>query len=344
MVKMKLRIGNRLIGENEPVYIVAEIGKNYNGDLNIARELIRKAAFFGADAVKFQSFRAKTVIRKETDKYAHVKESAYGMHKRLELSKSDHEELFEYAKKFQIEWFSTPEDLNRVDLLDKLGVRMFKIASLDLTHYDLLKKIASKGKPIFMSTGMATLQEISKAVSIITKINNKLAILHCVSNYPPKDENVDLNFIQCLREKYSHPIGYSDHTIGIEAPIAAVALGAKIIEKHITLDKLMEGPDHKLAADIKEFEEMVKGIRRIEKMVGCYYKTISQDELEMRSVVKRKIVAKKNIPRGTVLTKNLIEAKISKEGVGIQNLEKFLGKKLKRAIKEDQPILLGDVK
>jgi len=346
--KREMRIGQKEINDND-VYIIAEIGKNYNGDINLAKRLIEIAAECGVDAVKFQSIRADSLIIRDMPKVAHIKEtvaeSNYEMHKKFELSLEEHIYLSQVAKQNGLEFFSTPEDLEMVDLLEKVGVNVYKVASLDLTFIPLLEKIASKRKPVIVSTGMATIDEIAEVVSFFKRRigDSELALLHCVSNYPPKDENLNLNFIRTLKRTFALPIGYSDHSIGIEASIAAAALGACIIEKHITLEKTLPGPDHRISADPQELALLVKGVRRVKKMLGSETKVISSDEMEMRKNVRRKVVAEKDLKEGMFITMDSIGFKISPVGLDARQYSIILGKKVKRDIKKDEPITTEDI-
>lgn len=307
------------------VYVIAEIGVNHNGSIDIAKKMIDCAKEAGVDAVKFQSFTSeKEKIRnaplaeyqKKNTSYA----DAFEMSKKLELSLEEHIELKKYCDQKSIIFLSTGFDKDNVDLLEKLGVEVFKIPSGEINNFPLIKHIALKNKPIILSTGMATLAEIDECIRYIRSYNNeKLTILHCVSLYPCDFDKLNLNFISTLQQIYSDcEIGFSDHSIGEEASIAAVALGAKMIEKHITLDKKMEGPDHKASMDCDELKHFVKAIRNIEKAMGSNLKMISNEEMEVRRVSRKSIVIERNIKKGEIFTTENLS--IKKPGYGIPSI------------------------
>jgi len=260
VMKRTIIIEHRKVGPGQPVFIVAEAGINHGGDVETAKKMIKEAAECGVDAIKFQTY----ITEKRTDK----KSPIYGVLKKCELDKDEFRELFFFAKKHKIIFFSTPFDKESVDLLAALPVPVFKVASFYIVNLGLLEYMATKNRPIIASTGMANTKEISQAVKIFEKHGVDYALLHCVSAYPTKEEDVNLRIMTALREKFKCVVGYSDHTLNIKVPIYSVALGASILEKHFTLDKNLEGPDHKLSADPGDFKKMVSEIRQLEKVLG----------------------------------------------------------------------------
>lgn len=339
----KIRIVGKLVGEGEPCFIVAEAGVNHNGDINLAKKLIDAAKNAGSDAVKFQAFRAERVVTKYAEKAKYQKETTspnkpqYDMIKRLELKDEDFRELFDYAAKNNVIFLSSAFDKGSVDLLDDLGVPAFKVASGEITNFPLIKHIAEKNKPIILSTGMSTLGEIEDALGVIREKGAKnIVLLHCVTSYPAKIEDANLRVIETLRRRFKLPIGFSDHTLGITIPIAAVALGAVLIEKHFTLDRDLPGPDHKASLEPSELKDMISAIRDVEKALGDGIKRLTEDEERIKKVVRRSIVAKVNIPKGAVITEDMLD--IKRPGIGIEPkyLSKIIGKRAKRDIEPDE--------
>jgi N-acetylneuraminate synthase/N,N'-diacetyllegionaminate synthase len=297
--------------------IIAEAGVNHNGDLNTAKELIDVAKEAGADYVKFQTFKAETIVSKNAKKANYQikntndNDSQFKMLKNLELSNSDHEILINYCKKKNIQFFSTAFDLDGVDYLDSLGLQMFKIPSGEITNYPYLKAVAKKNKPIILSTGMATLLEIEEALNILLKNGaqkEEVIILHCNSAYPTPLEDVNLKAMLSIRDAFGVKIGYSDHSEGIEVSIAAVALGAIVIEKHFTLDRNFQGPDHKSSLEPDELKSMIKSIRNIEIAIsGNGKKEPSKSEKKNIDIVRKSIYLKTNMIKGQKLKEdNLI--------------------------------------
>lgn len=322
-------------------FIIAEAGVNHNGNINLAKKLVDKACEAGVDAIKFQTFKAENLVTKEAPKAEYQKNttgngSQFEMLKKLELSFEDHISLKNYCTEKGIIFISTPFDFESVDLLEKIDVPIYKVSSGDLTNLPLLKYIANKNKPIILSTGMANLGEVEEAVEAIYKIGNKnLILLHCTSNYPTAYEDVNLRAMVTMKEAFKLPIGYSDHTIGIEVPIAAVTLGAKVIEKHFTLDKTMDGPDHVASLEPDKLKMMVDGIRNIEKAMGDGIKRCRKNEEKSKFVSRKSIVAKLDIKKGQVITKELLDYKRPSNGLSPEFTDQILGKKAKVEIKRD---------
>jgi N,N'-diacetyllegionaminate synthase len=308
-----IRVANKLIGPGQPVFMIAEAGVNHNGDLKMARALIDVAAEAGADAVKFQTFRADLLTTPDAPKAEYqlqttgAAESQLEMLRGLELSAEAHRELQSYCHERGVIFLSTPFDEAAVDLLDELGVPAFKISSGDLTNSPLLEYVASKGKPVILSTGMSELSELIEAVSILnTGGCENPVLLHCVSNYPADASEVNLRAMQTMRSAFDVPVGFSDHTEGIDVALAAVALGACVIEKHFTLDRTLPGPDHRASLEPAELASLVRSIRRVESALGNGRKVPAASEIETAKVARRSLVAARDIPAGATLERDMV--------------------------------------
>ena len=329
------------------VYIIAEAGVNHNGDLNMAKALIQKAYEAGADAVKFQTFKAKNLASKTALKANYQKQttdinqSQYEMLKALELSFNDHIELIKHAKKFGIEFLSTAFDIDSANMLYELGVKTFKIPSGEITNLPLLRTIAKFQKPIILSTGMATMSEIDSALGILkqyTKLEN-ITILHANTQYPTPFCDVNLKAMNSIGAEFGVKFGYSDHTLGIYVPIAAVALGASVIEKHFTLDKSLNGPDHKASLEPNELKMMVEGIRAIEIALGDGIKRPSPSEIENINIARKSIVAKCDIKKGEILNEqNITTKRATPPGISPMKWDEIIGQVAKKDYKEDEII------
>lgn len=344
-MQKNIKIQGKNIGVNEPVFVIAEAGVNHNGNVILAKKLIDAAASAGADAVKFQTFIAEEVVSINAPKAEYQKlttdtsESQFDMIKKLELSQEDHQILIEYAGHKNLTFISTPFDEKSVDLLMRLGVPLIKIGSGEITNYPFLKYIAKKDIPIILSTGMSTLEEVAEAVSVIESAGcEDLILLHCTSNYPARIDDCNLLVMKTMEEAFKLPVGYSDHTPGIAIPIAAAALGACVIEKHFTLDRNLPGPDHKASLEPDEFEEMVKSIRKVERALGSPVKAPVEAELEVRNIARRSIVAKVDIPKGTVISADMLAFKRPGIGLPPKNANLLIGKTVKRIIYKDEII------
>jgi N,N'-diacetyllegionaminate synthase len=335
----KVKIGNKTIGDGEDVFVIAEAGVNHNGNIGLAKKLIDVAIDAGADAVKFQTFKADNVVAPDAPTADYQKENTglnnqYKLIKEMELSSDDFKELAEYSKSQGILFLSSPFDKESVDLLDKIGVPIFKIASGEITNYPLVEYIARKGKPIILSTGMSSLGEIEAALEIIRmKGVNEVVLLHCVTSYPALIEDSNLKVIHTLKHAFKIPVGFSDHTIGIAASLVAVALGACIIEKHFTLDKILPGPDHSMSLDPEELKELVNSVRSVEKALGDGIKRLMPAEAEIQKVARRSIVSTVYIPKGTIIDENMISIKRPAGGIEPKYCDLAIGKKAKRDIK-----------
>ena len=312
--------------ENKRCFIIAEAGVNHNGDIGLAYKLIDAAKEAGVDCIKFQTFKTEKVISKNTEMASYQKENLqnkdtqYEMVKKLELSYENFKDLKNYCQKVGIQFLSTPDEEESLDfLVDKLNMEIIKVGSGELTNYPYLKKIALKNKEIIISTGMSNLSEIERALECIRKYNNKEIIaLHCTTNYPCPMEEVNLLAMNTIKEAFKIKVGYSDHTLGIEVPIAAVALGAEVIEKHFTLDKNMEGPDHRASLDPTELKLMVKSIRNIEKALGDGVKKPNKSEELIKKVVRRRVIIARDLEKGHILTEEDLEYKRANNGIEVE--------------------------
>ncbi|REJ27593.1 MAG: N-acetylneuraminate synthase [Caldibacillus debilis] len=343
----KQKINAVVNGESNSTYIIAEIGVNHNGDINLALKMIDAAYEAGADAVKFQSFKSDKLVSRFAEKakyqqdHTGTNETQLEMLKKLELSPEDHLIIKEYCAKKDIDFLSTPFDEETAIFLKEIGIHAYKVGSGDLTNIPFLRKIDEFGLPIILSTGMSNLGEIEEALEVINK--SSIALLHCTSSYPAPVEDINLRAMVTIQKAFNKVVGYSDHTEGIEIALAAVALGARIIEKHFTLDKNLPGPDHKASLEPHEFKQLVKSIRIVEKSLGDGVKRCMPSEENTKEVARKSLVVSQNLKPGDILTrKNLA---IKRPGTGIQpkDYNLLLGKTVKREVKQDQVLTWDDV-
>jgi N-acetylneuraminate synthase/N,N'-diacetyllegionaminate synthase len=338
---------------NSRVIIIAEAGVNHNGDYENAKKLILAASNAGADYVKFQTFKADKLVSKDTKKadyqLANSKEDGdtqYEMLKKLEMSEAWHYELIKYANECGIKFLSTGFDEESIDFLDSLNIDFFKIPSGEITNKPFMKHIARKGKPIILSTGMANLEEISDAIRVLNEngiSNNELTVLHCNTEYPTPMSDVNLKAMCFLKEEFKINIGYSDHTLGIEVPIAAVALGAKVIEKHFTLDKKMKGPDHKASLDPYELKHMVNAIRNIEiAITGSGIKKVTQSEMKNIQVARKSIHLNNFISAGDFIQEKDLIMKRPGTGISPMQIDLVIGKKVVKDLPENHMLNFKD--
>lgn len=328
-------------------YIIAEAGVNHNGSFENAKRLIEVAKESGADAIKFQTFVSEQIVSYDAAKAEYQikltdkNESQFEMLKRLELSFDEFKRLKEYCDKIEIEFLSSAFDLQSVDFLHEIGMERWKIPSGEITNRPYLEKIAKMRQPVILSTGMSTIEEISEALTIFEEFkSNQITLLHCTTEYPTPLDEVNLKAMELLFEEFNYPIGYSDHTMGILVPIGAVALGATVIEKHFTLDKTMEGPDHKASLEPHELKEMVNQIRNIEKALGIKIKEPSYSELKNKLVARKSIVASTNINVGDVFSIQNITVKRPGTGISPMRWYDVLGQKAKRSYRKDELIII----
>lgn len=346
-----ISIGKRVIGPEAPVFIIAEAGVNHNGKLDMAKRLVEVAAEAGADAIKFQTFKAEKVVSLSAPKAAYQKdttdptESQLDMVRSLELSYEAFREIKDYCDQKGILFMSTPFDEDSADFLESLNVPVFKIPSGEITNHPLIEYIARKGKPIIMSTGMSYLSEVDKAVRLIQGVgNNQLVLLHCVSNYPANLIDVNLRAMQTLQIAFQVPVGYSDHTLGIEAALAAVALGACVIEKHFTLDKQLPGPDHKASLKPEELRAMVSGIRKVEQAMGDGRKVPARSEEDTRHVARRSLALKENVFEEEVIQAEMLTALRPADGIPPNLFSLVVGRKAAHPLKAGTILQWRDLK
>ena len=327
--------------------IIAEAGVNHNGDINIAKKLIDAAADAKADYVKFQTFKANKLVTKSAAKAAYQKKNSgniggqFEMLKKLELSEDDHKKLIKYCARKQIKFLSTAFDFESVDLLKELGISLGKIPSGEITNLPYLRKMAQSFSEIILSTGMATMEEIKAALDVLIDCGirkNQITILHCNTEYPTPMSDVNLLAMLHIKKEFDVNIGYSDHTLGIEVPVAAVALGASVIEKHFTLDRKMDGPDHVASLEPSELISMVKAIRNIEMALGDGIKKPSPSELKNKIVARKSIVALKQIKQGELFSENNLIVKRPGNGILPMQWDEVIGKKAKKDFEEDELI------
>ncbi len=330
--------------------IIAEAGVNHNGYLDIAKHLVDSAVDAGVDIIKFQTFKASKLVKKDAKQAEYQKknigdgnDSQYDMLKKLELSKEDHEELVAYCNHKGIRFWSTAFDLDSLDYLHSLNLGLWKIPSGEITNYPYIRKIAQYGEPVIMSTGMCNELDIHNALDVLIKFGlpkEKITILHCNTQYPTPFEDVNLKAMLTIQKDFDVNIGYSDHTRGIEVPIAAVALGATVIEKHFTLDRNMPGPDHKASLEPNELKDMVSAIRNIEQALGDGEKKVSASEQANIAVARKSIVAAYDIKKGEELTEDNLTVKRPGTGISPMRWEEVVGTKAVRDFQEDEIIEL----
>ena len=339
----EIDFGGRLIGEGHPAFVIAEAGVNHNGDLELGRSLIREAKAAGADAIKFQSYKAGKISTRTAPRYWVEADdpdgSQYDTFAKLDsFGPEEHAELFSFAAELGLPCFSAPFDDEAVDMLDELGVPGFKIASADLTDHPLLERVARTSKPVILSTGLATIAEIGEALEVVRGCgNDQIVLLHCTLQYPCDAENANLRMMLHMKAAFPDvPIGLSDHTLGIAVPQAAVALGAVAVEKHYTVDKTLPGsPDHHLSVDHHDLRRMMEGIRTIEKAMGRYEKGPVEAESEAYRYARRSIVSAAAIPAGATITRDMLTFKRPGTGIYPKFVDVVVGRTASRDIPED---------
>ena len=343
---MKMKIGNRFVGSGEPVFIIAEAGINHNGDLDLAKKMIDETKKCGVDAIKFQVFKAEEFVSDPNNTYTYksqgtlITEPMLEMFKRCEFEVDGWKEIFEYCKNKDIGFFATPQNPSDLDfILSIVDMPVIKVGSDDLTNLELLGYYAKKNKPLIISAGMAYISEIEDAVNTIQNTGNMdLIVLHCVSSYPTDAEEINLRKMLTIKQAFDVIVGFSDHTIGSAAAVGAVALGAKVIEKHFTLDKNLPGPDHWFSANPDEMRKLVDEIRFIEKALGSGIIEPTPKELEMRKIARRSIVASKDLSEGDIITGDTVDFKRPGTGLSPKFMEYIIGKTAKVNIKKNEQI------
>lgn len=327
------------------VFVIAEAGVNHNGDIKIAKQLIDAASDAGADAVKFQTFQADSLVCRTARKANYQLETTdraetqYDMLKKLELTQQMHQELMEYCVTKNIMFLSTPFDLASIELLSELGIQIYKIPSGEITNLPYLREIAKQHKKIVLSTGMSSMEEVKTAVKVLKIYGaGDITLLHCNTQYPTPISDVNLLAMVKMQEETGLPVGYSDHTQGIEIPIAATALGATVIEKHFTMDKNMEGPDHKASLEPQELKQMVAGIRKIETALGSKMKQASASEMANVAIVRKSIVAATSIKKGEKYTEKNLTTKRPATGINPMLWDEIIGKVANKDYEADEII------
>jgi N,N'-diacetyllegionaminate synthase len=327
--------------KKDKCFIIAEAGVNHNGNIEIAKKMIDIACDAGVDAVKFQTFKADNLVTKNAPKADYQKETTgnsnqYEMLKKLELSLEEHLELKVYCENKGVMFISTPFDFQSADMLENINISLYKISSGDLTNLPFLNHIAKFNKPIILSTGMANLGEVEEAIETIKSTgNDKIVLLHCTSNYPTEYKDVNLKAMSTLANAFKLPVGYSDHTLGTDITISAVAMGAIVIEKHFTLDKDMEGPDHRVSLNPIELTQMVKAIKHIKTALGDGIKKCTYKEEKSKLVSRKSLVAKVNIKKDEIITLDMVDIKRPGNGIEPKFIELIIGKIAVEDIQKD---------
>lgn len=333
----KIQLGKKTVHNFSKPYVIAEIGANHNGDMELARTMIKSAVDCGADAVKFQSWNSTSLIAKEeydrNQSYDDSPKKHFGslkeMVEKYYLRPEQHHELKAYCDELGVDFVSTPFSEEEVDLLQDCGVPFYKVASMDINNFQLLRYLAEKGKPVVLSTGMARLWEIDKAVDLLSGLGvQDIALLHCISIYPPKDEDIHLNNITMLQQAFGLPVGFSDHSIGFSIPLASVALGACIIEKHFTTDKDLPGWDHEISADPNELTIICRESRKIVASLGNFHRTVSPAEEAKKTKFRRSVVVKYDLAKGHILREEDLTSKRPGTGIPPDQLHMLVGQAL----------------
>jgi len=343
----KLTIENKTISTESPTFVIAEAGVNHGGDMSVAKQLIDLASQAGADAVKFQTFRAEDLILGSVEKAPYQQkttdsgQSQFDMLKSLEVSREQNLELKKYAQKKGIIFLTTPFDENSLDEIDELDLPAYKIASTDTTNLPFLEKVAQKGKPIFLSTGMTYLSEIEMALEIMYKHNKDIVLLQCTANYPIEDREANLKVINTFKNKFDILVGYSDHTVGVGAAAFAIPMGAQVVEKHFTLDKTLEGPDHRASLSPDELIEFVKLVRKVDDFMGSSIKKPNLSETKTRASLQKCLVASCTIKNGEKFSeKNLIAKRTGGNGISPIYYYDVIGKLSNQNYVKDEIIIL----
>lgn len=344
MVK-PFKVGDRLVGPGQPAFIIAEVGSNFDGNLEKAKKMADLAKQCGADAIKFQSFKTEKIINRAAFEQGsdagfqqRWKKPVHQVYKDAEFPRQWHADIAAYCRKKGIIFFSAPYDREAVDLLEEIGVPAYKIGSGDVTFVQLVEYIAKMGKPVFMAVGASTLAEVEEAVNIIRKHNDQLLLMQCVTNYPSPFEDANVRAMQTLQQVFDVPVGYSDHAPGSLVPILSIALGGCAVEKHFTDNKSLPGPDHPFALDVQEFTQLVKDIRTAELALGSPVKKIYKSEEKTMIVQRRSIFASCNIPKGTKITDDMLDILRPMHGVLPRYFDVVVGRAAQKDIKAGEAI------
>jgi N,N'-diacetyllegionaminate synthase len=348
---VKLKIFNKYLKKENPVYFIAEIGVNHGGSLKLAKKMILAAKSANANAVKFQTFKTDQFVTKKTSKVNYQKEntsskeSHYEMIKSLELSEKAHEILMNFCKKINIDFLSTPYNIESAKYLTKLGCKVFKTSSADLVDLELHTYLAKNKKTVIISTGMSNLEEIEECLKIYKKYkNNKFILLHCVSNYPCKKKSLNMLSIKTLEEKFKCLVGYSDHSVDHYASMTSIALGAVIIEKHFTINKNLPGPDQKTSSLPSEFKLMVNVARDIKIILGSNKKNCQKEEIQMKNISRKSLTLNRSVKAGEIIKKEFVNLKRPGTGLYFKYLSKVVGRKAIKNLKKDYQLSLKDIK
>lgn len=343
-----MKINNLIIGDDHPAVVIAEIGLNHNGSIKIAKQMIDIAVDCGANIVKFQKRDFKTLYREDVlddpNKESQALQYLLPILRDIELSDDDYKQLVKYCEERDIIFMCTPWDKASVDFLEEIGVPAYKIGSPDMTNFELLEYVAKKGKPIIISTGMSHAEEIDKTYNFLKSLGAEFALLHCNSTYPAPFKDINLKFMQTMKSKYRVPIGYSGHERGVVIPVVAVALGANIIEKHFTLDRTMQGPDHAASIEPGGLARMIRDIRNVEAAMGEAKKKYTVGEGLQRETLSKSIVAAVDINEGDVIKKEMLCAKSPGKGLNPQMIPEIVGRLAAKNIKADNNLMKGDWK
>ena len=347
----EIKIGDKFIGKNHPVYIIAEIGANFDKDINKAKKLIKAAKDCGADCAKFQSFIAEKIVSAKgfNSMKLHGVHGSWGrpvheVFRDAEFPREWHKEINEYCKEIGIDFSTSPYDFEAVDLCEELDVPYIKIGSGDITWLEMIEYIAKKNKPMFLATGDSTMSEIDEALRTIEATgNNNLVLMQCITNYPSKIESANINVLKTYQTAFNIMVGYSDHSPGPVVALGSVALGAKVIEKHFTINKTDDGPDHPHSMDVNEFKRMVEYIRELEAALGSTRKLVVEEESETVIVQRRSLYARNDIPKGEIIKlEDLVELR-PQLGIMPKYKKNIIGKQSKRLISQDEPVTWDDI-
>ena len=346
----RINIGHFLMGPDQRCFVIAEGGVNHNGDVGAALCLVDAADEAGADAIKFQTFRTPKLVSRDAAKAGYqcratgADESQAAMLQRLELTDDEHRQIFAYSQRRGIMFLSTPFDMDSASFLMELGVEAFKIGSGDLTNLPLLRRAGQFGRPVIVSTGMAHLHEVEQAVATLHDAGcRQLILMQCVSNYPAEPADANLQAMRTMRDAFGVPVGYSDHTLGHDVAVAAVAMGACVLEKHLTLDRDLPGPDHQCSLTPDQFKAMVEAVRRVESAMGDGVKQPAHAEHEMRHTVRRSLAAAVDIAEGAVITEAMIAILRPGDGIEPASIDQIIGRKARRAINAGTRLGWSDV-
>jgi pseudaminic acid synthase len=349
-MKQKLQIGQRWVGEGAPTYFIAEVGANFDGSLSKAKEYVVAAKESGADAVKFQTFTAEKLVSSHSFKKMQVgyqanwAESTYQVYKKAEFPRDWHHEIAEYSKSQGIEFFTSVWDLDAVDLLEKLNVSAYKIGSGDITWFGLLRKVAATGKPVILSTGASEMAEVAQAVDVLRNAGcDQLVVLQCIVNYPSQHASANIRVMETYRNAFGTIVGYSDHAPGDVVALGSVALGGKMIEKHFTLDRKLQGPDHPHSMENHEFAQMVQRVRQLESALGIGEKHPVAEEKETRLIMRRALHATRPIKAGETITADMLVPLRPANGISPALEELVIGKRATRDIAENEALSWSDI-